>query len=77
MSQLSPIVHPVISSALSLLKKLLSPIFNASHNEKVNQLDSRLLEWVILYVSNMLDNFMERTHDTYMKSLGKIIVYLR
>ena len=73
MSQLSPVQYPVISSALSLLEKLLSPILDVTQQDKDlhhHALDSRLLEWVTLFVSNLLDNFMDRSQDACSKSKG-------
>ena len=72
MSQLSPVQYPVISSALSLLEKLLSPILDVipQDNGVHRSLDSRLLEWVTLYVSNLLDNFMDRSQEPCAKAKG-------
>ena len=72
MSQLSPVQYPVISSAVSLLEKLLSPILDVIQEDKGlhHSLDSRLLEWVTLYVSNLLDNFMDRSQDVGSKPKG-------
>lgn len=69
MSQLSPVQYPVISSALSLLEKLLSPILDVTQQDKSlhHSLDSRLVEWATLYVSNLLDNFMDRSQDVNSK----------
>ncbi len=72
MSQVSPVQYPVISSALSLLEKLLSPIRDVIQQDKGlhHSLDSRLLEWVTLYVSNLLDNFMDSSQDVCSKPKG-------
>ena len=75
MSQLSLRQYSVITSALSLLEKLLSPLL-AEDNQVTSphSFDFSLLEWVTLYVSNMLD-VMETSYDIPPKAKGYCLLF--
>ena len=75
MSQLSLRQYSVITSALSLLEKLLFPLL-AEDNQATSphSFDFSLLEWVTLYVSNMLD-VMETSYDVPPKAKGLCFLF--
>ena len=76
MSQLSRQQYSVTTSALGLLEKLLSPLLCVVNQDiGPHPFDSNLLEWVTLYVSNLLDNFMDNAQEMPSKPKGKCSLY--